>query len=55
MSAWRNPGLKALMEVAKERGPGRPSSMWSSILGPRINAGGRIGQRRPGRAAALYG
>ncbi|MGZ6040340.1 MAG: single-stranded-DNA-specific exonuclease RecJ, partial [Phenylobacterium sp.] len=43
MSAWRNPGLKALMDVAKGQGP---SSVFhvGFILGPRINAGGRIGR-----------
>ena len=44
MSAWRNPGLKALLEVAKAT-PG-PASVFHAgfILGPRINAGGRIGR-----------
>lgn len=43
MSAWRNPGLKALLEVAKGQGP---ASVFHAgfILGPRINAGGRIGR-----------
>ena len=43
MSAWRNLGLKALMDVAKSEGP---SSVFhvGFILGPRINAGGRIGR-----------
>jgi single-stranded-DNA-specific exonuclease len=43
MSNWGNPGLKALMEVAKSEGP---SSVFhvGFILGPRINAGGRIGR-----------
>jgi single-stranded-DNA-specific exonuclease len=43
MSGWRNPGLKALMDVAKSEGP---SSVFhvGFILGPRINAGGRIGR-----------
>ena len=43
MSAWRNPGLKALLDVAKSEGP---SSVFhvGFILGPRINAGGRIGR-----------
>jgi single-stranded-DNA-specific exonuclease len=43
MSGWRNPGLKALMDVAKGQGP---SSVFhvGFILGPRINAGGRIGR-----------
>jgi single-stranded-DNA-specific exonuclease len=43
MSAWRNPGLKALMEVAGAKGQ---ASVFTAgfILGPRINAGGRIGR-----------
>ncbi len=43
MSSWRNPGLKALLEVAKGSGP---ASVFHAgfILGPRINAGGRIGR-----------
>ena len=43
MSAWRNPGLKALLEVADSQGP---ASVFHEgfILGPRINAGGRIGR-----------
>jgi single-stranded-DNA-specific exonuclease len=43
MSAWRNPGLKALMDVAGATGP---ASVFHAgfILGPRINAGGRIGR-----------
>jgi len=43
MSRWENPGLKALMESASARGP---ASVFAAgfILGPRINAGGRIGR-----------
>ncbi len=43
MSAWNNPGLKALLEVAGSKGP---ASVFHAgfILGPRINAGGRIGR-----------
>jgi len=43
MSAWRNPGLKALMDVAGAQGA---ASVFTAgfILGPRINAGGRIGR-----------
>jgi single-stranded-DNA-specific exonuclease len=43
MSGWRNPGLKALLDVAKSEGP---ASVFHAgfILGPRINAGGRIGR-----------
>jgi single-stranded-DNA-specific exonuclease len=43
MSAWRNPGLKALLEIAKSQGP---ASVFHAgfVLGPRINAGGRIGR-----------
>ncbi|MDE2488061.1 MAG: single-stranded-DNA-specific exonuclease RecJ [Alphaproteobacteria bacterium] len=43
MSAWRNPGLKALLEVAKSQGPASTFHV-GFILGPRINAGGRIGR-----------
>lgn len=43
MSAWRNPGLKALLEVAKSHGPASTFHA-GFILGPRINAGGRIGR-----------
>lgn len=43
MSAWRNPGLKALLEVAKSQGPASTFHA-GFILGPRINAGGRIGR-----------
>lgn len=43
MGAWANPGLKALFEVGKGSGP--PSVFHAGfILGPRINAGGRIGR-----------
>jgi single-stranded-DNA-specific exonuclease len=43
MSSWKNPGLKALLEVAGAKGP---ASVFHAgfILGPRINAGGRIGR-----------
>jgi single-stranded-DNA-specific exonuclease len=43
MSAWGNPGLKALITVAKAEGP---ASVFQTgfVLGPRINAGGRIGR-----------
>jgi single-stranded-DNA-specific exonuclease len=43
MSAWRNPGLKALLAIAKSQGP---ASVFHAgfVLGPRINAGGRIGR-----------
>jgi single-stranded-DNA-specific exonuclease len=43
MSAWRNPGLKALMEVAGAQGAATTFRA-GFILGPRINAGGRIGR-----------
>lgn len=43
MSRWENPGLKALAEVA---GSGGEATTFHAgfILGPRINAGGRIGR-----------
>lgn len=43
MSAWRNPGLKALMEVAGSSGPATTFQA-GFVLGPRINAAGRIGR-----------
>jgi single-stranded-DNA-specific exonuclease len=43
MSNWANPGLKALMQVAKAEGPAGVFHA-GFILGPRINAGGRIGR-----------
>ncbi|WP_428149215.1 single-stranded-DNA-specific exonuclease RecJ [Brevundimonas sp.] len=44
MSNWGNPGLKALLAVAgSEPGPAK-SNHAGFILGPRINAGGRIGR-----------
>lgn len=43
MSAWRNPGLKALLEAAKSQGPATVFHA-GFVLGPRINAGGRIGR-----------
>jgi single-stranded-DNA-specific exonuclease len=44
MSAWANPGLKALLAVAKAAEG--PASVFHAgfVLGPRINAGGRIGR-----------
>jgi len=43
MSGWANPGLNALVEVAAAKGT---ASVFHAgfILGPRINAGGRIGR-----------
>ena len=44
MSAWANPGLKALLAVAGAS-PGPASAFHAGfVLGPRINAGGRIGR-----------
>lgn len=44
MSGWSNPGLKALLAVAgNEPGPAKVNHA-GFILGPRINAGGRIGR-----------
>jgi len=43
MSGWANPGLRALMEVAKAQGPASVFHV-GFLLGPRINAGGRIGR-----------
>jgi single-stranded-DNA-specific exonuclease len=47
MSNWANPGLAALMQVAKAaKDEGTPAGVFHAgfILGPRINAGGRIGR-----------
>ena len=44
MSSWSNPGLKALLAAAgAAEGPAK-SNHAGFILGPRINAGGRIGK-----------
>lgn len=44
MSGWRNPGLVALMQAAQmDLGPATPFHA-GFVLGPRINAGGRIGR-----------
>ena len=44
MSDWKNPGLRALLAAAgAEQGPAK-SNHAGFILGPRINAGGRIGR-----------
>lgn len=43
MSSWRNPGLKALLEVAGGKGVATTFHA-GFMLGPRINAGGRIGR-----------
>lgn len=43
MSNWRNPGLNALMQIAKGQGPASVFHV-GFLLGPRINAGGRIGR-----------
>ncbi|MFM8821041.1 MAG: single-stranded-DNA-specific exonuclease RecJ [Phenylobacterium sp.] len=43
MSRWANPGLKALADIGKVSGPATTFHA-GFILGPRINAGGRIGR-----------
>lgn len=43
MSGWKNPGLAALMQVAKGQGAASTFHV-GFLLGPRINAGGRIGR-----------
>lgn len=43
MSRFENPGLKALMTVAQSEGPATTFHA-GFVLGPRINAGGRIGR-----------
>jgi single-stranded-DNA-specific exonuclease len=44
MSGWANPGLKALLAVAKAEAKAASVFHAGFILGPRINAGGRIGR-----------
>lgn len=44
MSSWGNPGLKALLAAAGADAEPAKSSHAGFILGPRINAGGRIGR-----------
>lgn len=43
MSSWRNPGLAALAEIAGVSGEATPYHA-GFLLGPRINAGGRVGK-----------
>jgi single-stranded-DNA-specific exonuclease len=44
MSAWKNPGLRALMAAAKAELKAASPFHAGFVLGPRINAGGRIGR-----------
>jgi single-stranded-DNA-specific exonuclease len=44
MSAWGNPGLAALMRVAGDKTTQAGVFQAGFVLGPRINAGGRIGR-----------
>ena len=44
MSGWANPGLSALLTVAKAQPGPAGTNHAGFILGPRINAGGRIGK-----------
>jgi single-stranded-DNA-specific exonuclease len=44
MSAWANPGLAALMNVAGDETAEAGVFQAGFVLGPRINAGGRIGR-----------
>ncbi|WGM31080.1 single-stranded-DNA-specific exonuclease RecJ [Brevundimonas sp. NIBR11] len=44
MSGWANPGLRALLAVAGSAPGPAKSNHAGFILGPRINAGGRIGR-----------
>jgi single-stranded-DNA-specific exonuclease len=44
MSDWRNPGLRALLAAAGAEQGAAKSHHAGFILGPRINAGGRIGR-----------
>ena len=44
MSGWGNPGLKALLEVSGAKPSPATAFHAGFVLGPRINAGGRIGR-----------
>ena len=44
MSAWRNPGLRQLARVAGIEGEEASTYHAGFLLGPRINAGGRVGK-----------
>ncbi len=44
MSAWRNPGLKALLQAAGAAEGPATTFHAGFVLGPRINAGGRVGR-----------
>lgn len=44
MSGWANPGLRALMQAAQARCETAEPYHAGFILGPRINAGGRVGR-----------
>ena len=44
MSAWRNPGLKALLAAAGAAEVPATTFHAGFVLGPRINAGGRVGR-----------
>jgi single-stranded-DNA-specific exonuclease len=44
MSAWANPGLRALLSTAGAKPSAASAFHAGFILGPRINAGGRIGR-----------
>ncbi len=44
MSSWRNRGLKALLEVSGAKSQIASAFHAGFVLGPRINAGGRIGR-----------
>ena len=44
MSGWANPGLKALLAVAQAQEGPATTFHAGFVLGPRINAGGRIGR-----------
>lgn len=52
MQAQRRPGLAALLDIAGANGPPRPYHL-GFLVGPRINAGGRIGDA--GLGARLLG
>ena len=51
MRRREHPGLTALMDVARLAGPPEPWHL-GFLLGPRINAGGRIGRADARRRSA---
>ncbi len=51
MKRRERPGLRALFDIARSTGPPMPYHL-GFLIGPRFNAGGRIGDAALARAAA---